>query len=154
MPIKTGVETVTLLVGAALAVLCVVVVIYPFLKPRMRGEGTDRPADGSSTPAELEPIYDAIRTLQLEYQLGKVPKNLYLEQLEGYRVQAASLLRQRAEYRTGTHDWALEQEILLARADLQATSGGIRPCSSCGSPASAASTACTECGAGLETGNS
>jgi len=44
---------------------------------------------------------DAIRTLQLEYQLGKLPDDLYQEQLRAYRLQAASLLRQQAEGQTG-----------------------------------------------------
>ena len=91
-----------LLVGAALAVFSAVILAYPFLKSRLVSGMGAATLNGNAPNAELEPIYDAIRTLQLEYQLGKVPEHLYREQLQGYRVQAAMILRQHVADRSGT----------------------------------------------------
>ena len=102
-----------LIIGAALAVLSVAVIMYPFLKPRVRTRDHGGVSAVDPAATEVEPVYDAIRTLQLEYQLGKVPENLYLEQLAGYRLQAAGVLRQRAAQRTGYDEWLLEQKVLF-----------------------------------------
>ena len=140
----------TLIVGAVLALFSLVIVAYPFLKFRMRAQGSHGPAITGAAPPELEPVYDAIRTLQLEYQLGKVPENLYREQLTGYRLQAASILRQRVEDREGAPEWVLEQEVLVSRAALRGTDGGPRACPNCRSLVSPELVACPECGANLE----
>lgn len=138
-----------LLVGAALAVFSVAILAYPFLKSRMGSGTSSLEPTGSAAISELEPIYDAIRTLQLEYQLGRVPDYLYREQLQGYRIQAAVLLRQQATERSSGPDWLLEQEVLLARAALRQTGGGPRPCPNCRSFASPELVLCPECGAAL-----
>ena len=140
----------TLIVGAVLALFSLAIVTYPFLKSRMRAHGYHGTAITDEAPPELEPVYDAIRTLQLEYQLGKVPENLYREQLTGYRLQAASILRQRVQEREGAPEWVLEQEVLVTRAALRGTVGGPRPCPSCRSLVSPEMAACPECGANLE----
>jgi len=139
-----------LLVGAALAVFSIAILAYPFLKSRL-GPGTSAPVPtGSTAISELEPIYDAIRTLQLEYQLGRVPGYLYREQLQGYRLQAAVILRQRLADRSGSPDWLLEQEVLVTRATLRQTGGGPRPCPNCRSLASPEFVVCPECGTTLK----
>ena len=141
----------TLIVGAVLALFSLAIVAYPFLKSRMRAEGSRATAaNAGEAPPELEPVYDAIRTLQLEYQLGKVPENLYREQLTAYRLQAASVLRQRVQEREGTPQWVLEQEVLVTRAALRGTVGGPRSCPTCRSLVSPELGACPECGANLE----
>ena len=71
----------TLIVGAALALFSLVIVAYPFLKSRIVAGVSRGPAATGDAAPELEPLYDAIRTLQLEYQLGKIPESLYREQL-------------------------------------------------------------------------
>ncbi len=138
-----------LIVGAALAVFSVAILAYPFLKSRMSPGNDGLVSAGSAADSELDPIYDAIRTLQLEYQLGRVPEYLYREQLQGYRVQAAVLLRQGVADRSGSPDWLLEQEVLLARATLRQTGGGPRPCPNCRSLAGPELVLCPECGAAL-----
>ena len=140
--------------GAALAVLSVAVVIYPFLKSRLRTRAGDSPKGGGSTAPDLEPIYDSIRTLHLEYQLGQVPDNLYREQLRGYRLQAANVLRRRDHDRAGAPGWLLEQEVLLARATMRAIDGPAgkppRLCPNCRTLPGPDMTVCPECGARLD----
>ena len=106
-----------LLVAVALVVLSIGVLIYPFLRGRFQSE------DGEQVPvpvmSEVEDILDAIRTLQLEYQLGNVPEERYREELQAYRMQAAAILRDRMESPTQDADTELEQEVLMARLDVR-----------------------------------
>ena len=129
-----------LVIGAVLALLSVAVAVYPFARRRLgwdkaadtavdaAGDGAVAAAtgDGADT-ASLEDIYAAIRTLQLERELGRVPEGLYREQLKDYRIQAALALRRQehsAAAGTGMGDAAqeddvLEREIRAARAGLR-----------------------------------
>ena len=151
-PFHTGtqVEMVALLVGAALAAFTIAVVAYPFLRSRLRSVRSRPPTEARLATPELENIYDAVRTLQLEFQLGRVPENLYQEQLQSYRLQAAAALRQEMTEQTGAMDRLLEQEVLVARAALRSTNGGPGPCPNCGSSPGAEMTTCPECGASLK----
>ena len=102
-----------IVIGVALAVLSAVVTLYPFFKSRFgRRVGPTVGAD-ASTSANTQPIYDAIRTLQLEYQLGNVPEEQYREQLLNYRLQAAQALWEQDQRLDESE--ALEAEILTAR---------------------------------------
>ena len=104
-----------LLVAAALVVLSIGVLIYPFLRGRSQSE------DGEQVPVpvtgEVEDILDAIRTLQLEFQLGNVPESQYREELQAYRMQAAAMLRDRMEPQDAHLE--LEQEVLMTRLGVQ-----------------------------------
>ncbi|PKB79338.1 MAG: hypothetical protein BZY88_13845 [SAR202 cluster bacterium Io17-Chloro-G9] len=110
-----------LIVGFALVILSLAVVVFPFAAARSNRRQTDQKGDTSDpridTP-ELEEIYAAIETLRLEHQLGNVPRNLYEEQLEAYRLQAARVLRQIDEAGSDDPGILLEQEILRARSNL------------------------------------
>ena len=136
------------IVGALMAVFSIAVVAYPILKSRLRAGPGDGPPDVDSA-TDLGNIYDSIRTLQLEYQLGQVPDNLYREYLRGYRLQAAATLRRRMEEEARAPDWLFEQEVLAARAVLRATKGGPRPCPNCRSLTNPGLRVCPECGAEL-----
>ena len=143
----------SLIVGVALAVFSLAIIIYPFFKSRLGNKNAAMSASDALGdalgPPELDPIYDAINTLQLEHQLGKLPEHLYQEQLRAYRIQAAAALRQKAEDRAGAPGWRLEQEVLVARAALRRSSGGPRPCPSCRSLAPPGLAVCPECGSVL-----
>ena len=141
-----------LLIGAALGVLSIAIVVYPFLKSRFgaRAEGSDN----SATPGtpELESIYEAVRTLQLEHRLGKVPDGIFREQLRGYRLQAAAVLRRQAQGGAGEAAAAerlLEQEILAARGRLSSSNGGSARCHQCGAAVGLEASDCPSCNAKL-----
>ena len=136
-----------LLVAAALVVLSVAIVLYPFFKRRSRSrpEGWEGGADFSDS--DLEPILESIRTLQLEHQLGKVSEDDYQRQLRSYRLGAAVSLRQRIAGKTGDPGWLLEQEILVARAALGAGNGANSVCPNCTAMLGAGVLDCPECGA-------
>ena len=134
-------------VGAALALFSVAIVAFPFLKSRWRTWGEGPVAAAVPEAPELEPIYEAIRTLRLEHELGHVPDQLYREQLQGYRLQAATALRQRDRERDGDPGWSLEQEVLAARAALRGAGGVSTPCPNCGADSVPGDGGCPECGA-------
>jgi len=86
-----------LLIGAALAVLSIGILAYPFLRVRLRPQGEDSVDGASGDVPSLESIYQEISTLRLEYQLGKIPEDVYQELLGTYRQQAAVALQQQAK---------------------------------------------------------
>lgn len=141
-------------IGALLALLSIGVVVYPLLKPRAAFSQATRPLDPNQetleTGSDVETIYEAIQTLQLEHQLGNIPLGLFREQLGAYRIQAALSLRRQAELLTQDADWVLEQEVMLARASLAPSltaiySGKTAPCPNCGVAIGVESDQCQEC---------
>ena len=81
----------------AVALLIVAVVAWPLVMRRRR-DASPSPDTPESTPeaghaAELNDVYDSIRTLQTDYRLGRIMDDDYQEQLDGYRRRAAELLR-------------------------------------------------------------
>ena len=136
-----------LVIGTLLGLFCIAIVAYPFLKTRL-GAGGDGP---SGEPAgELGDIYDRIRTLQLEYQLGQVPEHLYREQSREYRLQAAAALRRQVQEQAASPAWLLEQEILAARGGLRSEQGGAAACPNCRTLPGPGLEVCPECGTELE----
>lgn len=110
--------------GVCLALLSLAVVIYPFVTSRRNSrqpQKGDRESGIQGIQANLEEIYAAIETLRLEHQLGNIPQALYQEQLLGYRLEAAEVLRQKGQMsqaRNNDPEFLLEQEILAARSVL------------------------------------
>ena len=144
-----------LIIGTLLALLSLGVALYPFAR-RHWGWGQTDPAAAAGTDgmesaaataaadtvpdtASLADIYAALRTLQLEHELGRIPADLYQEQLNDYRTQAALILRQQAQESAAesaaanpanaaaanpaSDDAALESEIHAARAALRQAAG-------------------------------
>jgi hypothetical protein len=143
-----------IIIGAALAILSIAVVVYPFLKSRTEERVEATPEASDAEGLGLEAIYEAIRILQLDHQLGKVPEGLYQEQLRAYRLQAAAALKQQAEAQARDADWALEQEIQVARASIPRRNGSAPRCPDCGTAVSAGLGQCPECNIELPTGQS
>ena len=72
--------------------------------PRKDGDTTSE-VDAGLAEDELAEIYRAINTLRLERQLGNIPEGLYREQLNGYRLRAAQVLRIRELVPGRGEDW-------------------------------------------------
>ena len=123
-----------IIIGAVLCLFSISVLLYPFFKAQRAGLASGTLKGSDESLLELESVYQAIRTLQLEHQLGRVPDSSYEEQLDVYRLEAAEILRSRALSRALKEDAdqdpgvseeseeaALEREILLARATIPAS---------------------------------
>ena len=80
----------------AVALLVVAVVAWPLVMRRRAGPPAKDAVGDTQSPdlsAALNDVYDAIRTLQTEHDLGRVSDGDYREQLDEYRRQAAMILR-------------------------------------------------------------
>ena len=78
----------------AVAVLIVGIVAWPLLFANRRSHTQPSKAgDAPNQVAALASVYEAIRTLQVEHQLGRVADDDYQAQLSEYRRRAAILLR-------------------------------------------------------------
>ncbi len=123
-----------LIIGAVLAVLSVIVVVYPFLQRKGRGSvrASEEKVAGGPDPApdsvtdELDGLLEAMRTLQLEHQLDKIPDDLYQGQMRTYRLQAAAALRRQVETRTGDPGQDLEREVWMVRLGIGGEDGAGR----------------------------
>ena len=113
-------DTTVILIGALLAMFSVAVLAYPLMKSRPSGQPETPQLQGEDGFPELESIYESIRTLRLEYELGKVEENHYRQQMDDYRLLAAATLRRRDEQRADA-GLRLEQDVLKARAALVST---------------------------------
>lgn len=140
------------IVCLALALLSIGVVVYPFWRRRSAPATAPPqvvPPGVGQSEADLNAVYDAIRTLQLEHQLGNIPLGLYREQLQDYRLQAAAILRDQAESAARDAEWLLEQDVGLARSALSYTNGAAIKCPNCGASAAPEWRECPECSAEL-----
>jgi hypothetical protein len=135
-------ETViSIFVGAVLAAFSFAVVGYAFMRGPQPLSTTDTLSE--TDDRALADIFDSITTLDLEYQLGRLPKEDFQAQFQAYRVQAATVLRDQLEAGRGDPAWLLEQEILLARGiDENAV-----VCPDCNASVLEGALACPNCGA-------
>ena len=148
--------------GAILAAFSVTLVGYSFV--RRRPEASQPTPSVVGTPSaessevsqgfgdgvldlELDAIYDSINTLELEFQLGKMPAQQFEEQFQSYRLQAAAALKQQMEAGQRGPLWGLEQEVLMARSALRSSENGPAPCPDCSAPVPNGVANCLQCGA-------
>ena len=138
-----GVETViSIIFGAVLAAFSFAVVCYAFLRGH-QPEVVDEAALPDTDDRALADIFDAITTLDLEYQLGRMPQEDFQSQFQAYRLQAATVLRDQLEAGRGDPAWVLEQEILMARGGLENASA----CPNCSASVLDGAAVCPHCGA-------
>ena len=143
---------VSIFFGALLAVFSVAMVGYTFLRGQQSPAATVNNISPESTPPEgdnpaLGDIFDAIRTLELEYQLGRMPQEDFQAQFQAYRVQAATVLRDQLEAGHGDPAWILEQEISLLRDAQEGV--GESSCPDCSAAVPRGVSNCPHCGAEL-----
>ena len=139
------------IIGALLGVLVTVVVLYPFIKSRFRPSifpTGDSPAGFGREGRGA--IYEDIKTLQLEYDLGRVEDPEYRQRLRDYRLRAASALRDQDGINREL-DRSIEEEILSARTGQgNGSSGAV--CKSCGRELANTNLDCPYCDAAPASG--
>lgn len=109
-----------ILLSVVLIVLSACVVVYPFLRRRNLAADDGLTHDAGATDREMESLLEDMRILRLDHQSGNIPDGLYEEQLQAYRLQAATHLRRQAQAQPGDADRELEQEVLMLRLSSQA----------------------------------
>ena len=86
-----------LVLAIAVALFVVGVAAWPLVVARRRASET-KPVDGDAAhgrnrAADLDSVYDAIRTLQTEHSLGRISDADFQAQRAEYRREAAQILR-------------------------------------------------------------
>ena len=109
-----------ILLSVVLIVLSAGVVVYPFLRHRNPVPNDGLTQDAGTPDREMESLLEDMRILRLDHQSGNIPDGLYQEQLQAYRLQAATHLRRQAQAQQGDADRELEQEVLMLRLSSQA----------------------------------
>ena len=127
-------------IALLLAALALGVVVYPFFRYRSR----DRAGSGVEAPPGREAIYEDMRMLDLEHDLGAVSEKEFQGRMRAYRLRAAADIRDQ-ELRQGELDRALEEEVLAQRAFQGNGPAGRGLCSRCGSPAPSSADLCADC---------
>ena len=132
--------------GAVMAVFSFSLVYYTFVRVRQYG-GFESNSFVKADDPELAGIFEAIKTLDLEYQLDRVSDEEFQAQFQAYRLEAAVVLKNQLESGRGDAAWALEQEILLALGDQDSVSSKLTVCSDCSAAVMEGIPSCPHCGA-------
>ena len=109
-----------ILLSVVLSVLSACGVVYPLLRHRNPGPNDGLTQDAGTPDREMESLLEDMRILRLDHQSGNIPDGLYQEQLQAYRLQAATHLRRQAQAQQGDANLELEQEVLMLRLSSQA----------------------------------
>ena len=100
-----------LIIGILLGLLSLVVLALPFF--RKERVGGPRAGNAGGLREQRISIYQEIRTLENDLNLGQVPPEEYEKRLRDYRLRAAELLMEEEELKQ--IDFDLEEEITLRR---------------------------------------
>lgn len=133
--------------GAILAAFSIFLVGYSFVRRDSSEVASQENGLSEADDPALSDIFDAINTLELEYQLGRMPQEDFQTQFQAYRIQAATVLRDQLEAGRGDPTWVLEQEILLARGTMENASGRVMLCPDCSAAVPDDIANCPQCGA-------
>ena len=116
-------ESASIIVGITLGIFSLGILAYPFFKYKQSIVHSQTYSE-TGLGSDIDTIYEAIKTLQLEYQLNRITEKDFIEQLDSYRIQAANLLRTESQNSSDIESFRdtaeyssnrLEKEILLAR---------------------------------------
>ena len=111
------------IVGILLATVIVAVLVYPFIKRRSNTSANARAVDSVVSVDTLRHLlYREPVTLRNEYEAGNITAQEYEEQLEELKLEAARLMRQRAEHRSRMIEAELAIELEVQRIRRQRAS--------------------------------
>ncbi len=100
-----------LIIGILLGLISLVVLALPFFRKERVG-GRNAGNAGGLREQRIS-IYQEIRTLENDLNLGQVPQEEYEQRLRDYRLRAAELMMEEEELKQ--IDFDLEEEITLRR---------------------------------------
>jgi hypothetical protein len=108
------------MLGALLGLLSLGVLLWPFVRWRRAPAPSSLAEEVGVLQRRREAIYEGIRSLELEHELGQVEPQEYQRRLHAYRLEAAVVLQEQEaiEVRLRDLDEALEGEVRRARASL------------------------------------
>jgi hypothetical protein len=151
------------LIGVLITLVSIALLARPILRQNQIASGSsslDSQGDSRGNALkgvqwQLQQVYDEIKTLILDYELGNVPPEEYNEKLGDYRLQAASLLRQQGllfhEARNLFDE--MENEVLALRISW-GTVRKVTTCGECGGERDLNAALCPRCECQSEDGGS
>ena len=133
-------------IGLLLALALMVVLARPVLRREVQASGDISSPDFLEVSRRQQQIYDDIKSLILDHELGNVPPREYRERLETYRLQAANALREQEQLRQtlSGQEEDLEDQALELRRSWGAVKR-VNPCEWCGGEVDALAALCPRC---------
>ena len=135
------------ILGLSFAFLAILLLAWPVLR-RSRAAPDTTPSQGPLSEVALRRsrIYDDIKTLVLDHELGNIPDQEYEEKLAAYRIDAARAIRDQEQLQQAqaSLEDALESEVL----ELRRSWGSVKEtaiCAVCDREVDAAAGLCPRC---------
>ena len=105
-----------IIVGVALACFSLVMVGYSFFRNRDAQSAVITSVPGSlDGRVGVDAILDSIDTLELEHQLGNIPEEQYVQQMDALRLEVAVEVRDLLDSGVAPPELVLEREVQRAR---------------------------------------
>lgn len=142
-------------VGLTFAFLAIVALAWPVLRRRRSHATKQAPPDAiQEALRRRDRVYDDIKTLILDHELGNVPADEYAQKLAAFRIDAARAIRDLEQVRQAgaEEDDDLEKEVL----ELRRSWGSVKDtlfCQVCVREVDAAARLCPRCEMPLGGGN-
>lgn len=144
------------MLGFLLALASIALLVRPFLRQMQAASMPSSSLDSlKNVQWQKQQLYDEIKTLILDHDLGNIPGEEYAEKLGAYRLQAAELLRQEEQLLNEVK--YLEKEIedrVLALRISWGTVQGVTTCGECGGERDVNAALCPRCAFASEDGAS
>ncbi len=106
---------------SALVLVGVVVLIFlPFFR---REEDREDPGVAETLTAEKEEVYGSLKDIEMEYRMGKLSREDYVELHAAYRRKALGLLRAIDQRSPAALDARIEEEVAAYRRRLTTVTG-------------------------------
>jgi len=100
------------IVGVILIIVIVAIVSSPFFPLRKRLKSYYYISDDiNELLAKRDRLYEEMRILQLDYELGNLNYEDYTSQIDSHRIEAATLIQKQTKLQSKDLDQALENEI-------------------------------------------
>lgn len=143
------------IIGTLLALLSLIVISYPFLKPRLQSRAISRPDELEELARARQSLFDEMDRLKLDLDVDNITQEEYEERMGGVRHTAAASFRDEELLRAQANpdeakaleelDSELEEKIRLLRLT-QEHKNGTGNCLECGRQIMAEDTVCPACG--------
>ena len=133
--------------GLIFAFFAILVLAWPILRRSRAASDAAPPADRLREAAQRRSrMYDDIKTLALDHELGNVPDQEYTEKLAAYRLEAARALRDHEQLHQTQA--GLEEDLENEALELRRSWGSVKetvPCEVCGREVDAKAALCPRC---------
>ena len=139
------------IIGLIIAAVSVALVAAPFFRQRGKSK------EPEVLPAQIEArdkrrrIYQEMDTIQLDYDMGNIDEAQYQQQIQPYRLEAASVIREQQKDGQKIAGNALEEEIKAFRST-RASGKALDTCPNCGFITSRGEKICPLCSHNLVNG--